>query len=60
MSSNPTSIPGGTITSPQGFKAGGVYCGVKPYGEDKMDLGILYSEAPASAAAVSRSAMAAP
>ena len=52
MSSNPTSIPGGTITSPQGFKAGGVYCGVKPYGEDKMDLGILYSEAPASAAAV--------
>ena len=52
MSSNLPSIPGGTITSPRGFKAGGVYCGVKPYGEDKMDLGILYSEAPASAAAI--------
>lgn len=52
MSPNPSSIPGGTITSPQGFKAGGVYCGVKPYGEDKMDLGLLYSETMASAAAV--------
>ncbi len=45
-------VEGGTITSPKGFRAGGVYCGIKPYGADKLDLGLLYSEARASAAAV--------
>ena len=45
-------IEGGTVTTPKGFRAGGVYCGVKPYGEDKLDLGLLYSEVRASAAAV--------
>lgn len=45
-------IEGGTVTSPKGFSAGGVYCGVKPYGADKLDLGLLYSEARAAAAAV--------
>lgn len=45
-------IEGGTVTSAKGFRAGGVYCGVKPYGADKLDLGLLYSEARASAAAV--------
>ncbi|MFQ5934323.1 MAG: bifunctional glutamate N-acetyltransferase/amino-acid acetyltransferase ArgJ [Dehalococcoidia bacterium] len=52
MSAKISSIPDGTITSPQGFQAGGVYCGVKAYGEDRMDLGLLYSEAPCVAAAV--------
>ena len=45
-------IENGTVTSPKGFRAGGVYCGVKPYGEDKLDLGLLYSEVRASAGAV--------
>ena len=45
-------IEGGTVTSPKGFSAGGVYCGVKPYGTDKLDLGLIYSEARAVAAAV--------
>ena len=45
-------IEGGTVTSPKGFSAGGVYCGVKPYGVDKLDLGLIYSEARAAAAAV--------
>ena len=45
-------IEGGTVTTPKGFRAGGVYCGVKPYGADKLDLGLLYSEVRASAAAV--------
>ena len=45
-------IEGGTVTSPKGFSAGGVYCGVKPYGTDKLDLGLIYSEARAAAAAV--------
>lgn len=45
-------IEGGTVTTPKGFCAGGVYCGVKPYGADKLDLGLLYSEVRASAAAV--------
>ncbi|MEE9199396.1 MAG: bifunctional glutamate N-acetyltransferase/amino-acid acetyltransferase ArgJ [Dehalococcoidia bacterium] len=52
MSANIKSIPNGTITSPQGFRAGGLYCGVKAYGEEKRDLGLLYSEAPCAAAAV--------
>ncbi|MFQ5874909.1 MAG: bifunctional glutamate N-acetyltransferase/amino-acid acetyltransferase ArgJ [Dehalococcoidia bacterium] len=52
MSSKVKAIPEGTITSPQGFRAGGVYCGVKAYGEEKMDLGLLYSETPCAAAAV--------
>ena len=45
-------IEGGTITTAKGFRAGGVYCGVKPYGADKLDLGLLYSEVRAAAAAV--------
>ena len=45
-------IEGGTVTSAKGFRAGGVYCGVKPYGADKLDLGLLYSEVRASAGAV--------
>jgi glutamate N-acetyltransferase/amino-acid N-acetyltransferase len=36
----------GGVTSPQGFKAAGVHCGVK---YRSLDLGMLYSEVPARA-----------
>lgn len=39
----------GTIASPKGFYADGIHCGVK---KRKADLGWLFSEVPASAAAV--------
>src|SRR5699024_12884544 len=39
----------GTIVSPRGFKAAGVQSGVK---RKRNDLGIIYSEVPAQAAAV--------
>jgi len=45
-------LPGGTITSPRGFLAGATYIGLKTHGEDLLDLGILYSEAPCVAAGV--------
>jgi glutamate N-acetyltransferase / amino-acid N-acetyltransferase len=45
-------IPGGTITSPQGFLAGSVYAGIKTRGDDPLDLGILCSEVPCIAAGV--------
>jgi len=38
-------IPGGTVTSPEGFFAGATYAGIKKT-EDSLDLGILFSEAP--------------
>lgn len=42
----------GTVTSPLGFSAGAVYAGMKSYGEAKLDLGILVSETPCTAAGV--------
>ncbi|MDO8532478.1 MAG: bifunctional glutamate N-acetyltransferase/amino-acid acetyltransferase ArgJ [Dehalococcoidia bacterium] len=45
-------VPDGTVTSPTGFQAGAVYSGLKTEGEGKLDLGILYSEAPCAAAGV--------
>lgn len=39
----------GTVTTPQGFRASGVRCGIKPEGPD---LALVFSEAPASAAGV--------
>jgi glutamate N-acetyltransferase/amino-acid N-acetyltransferase len=39
----------GTIASPKGFHADGVHCGLK---RKKVDLGWIFSEVPASAAAV--------
>lgn len=36
----------GGVTSPKGFIAGATYSGMKTFGEDKFDLGILLSEAP--------------
>ena len=41
-------VPGGHVTSPAGFKAGSVNCGIK---QEKEDLVILFSEAPTEAAA---------
>ena len=46
MSGEIAPIPGGTVTTPLGFLAGATYAGLKTYGEDKLDLGLLYSEAP--------------
>jgi glutamate N-acetyltransferase/amino-acid N-acetyltransferase len=45
-------IPDGHVTTPAGFRAGAVYAGIKTYGEDKLDLGILASDVPCAAAGV--------
>jgi glutamate N-acetyltransferase/amino-acid N-acetyltransferase len=45
-------VEGGTITTPQGFLAGATYAGLKTFAEDKLDLCILLSELPCSAAGV--------
>lgn len=42
----------GTATSPQGFRAGGTYSGVKTYGDAPLDLGMLVSDVPCSTAGV--------
>ena len=51
MSKNFTMIPGGTVTSPRGFQAGGVCAGIRTEA-DHFDLGLLYSEVLCTAAAV--------
>jgi glutamate N-acetyltransferase / amino-acid N-acetyltransferase len=43
-------IPEGHVTTPAGFRAGAVYAGIKTYGEDKLDLGILAADAGCTAA----------
>ena len=45
-------IEGGSITSPKGFLAGACYVGVKSRKSDKPDVCILYSQEPASCAAL--------
>jgi len=45
-------IPGGTVTSPQGFRAGATYAGIKKKNEHSLDLGILFSEEPCVSAAL--------
>ena len=47
-----THVDGGTITTAQGFKAGGTYGGIKTYSEDKMDMGLLLSDTPCAVAGV--------
>lgn len=43
----------GTVTTPTGFSAGGIYTGVKTYGEEpRLDLGILLSDRPCEVAGV--------
>jgi glutamate N-acetyltransferase/amino-acid N-acetyltransferase len=43
-------IPGGTVTSPEGFFAGATSAGINEKARNKPDLGILFSEAPCVAA----------
>ncbi len=50
MASEITVIPDGSVTSPQGFTAGATYAGIRAPGPDKVDLGILFSEKPTTAA----------
>ncbi|MGH2587234.1 MAG: bifunctional glutamate N-acetyltransferase/amino-acid acetyltransferase ArgJ [Dehalococcoidia bacterium] len=45
-------IPDGHVTTPAGFRAGAVFAGIKTYGQDKLDLGILASDTPCTAAGV--------
>lgn len=42
-------VPGG-VTAAKGFRAGGVFAGIKTPGEDKYDLGILVSDTPCTVA----------
>ncbi len=42
----------GTVTTPKGFKAGGVYVGLKSKAEGVLDLGMLYSALPCTSAGV--------
>ena len=37
-------IKNGTISTPKGFSADGIFCGLKPAGEGKLDLGIILSD----------------
>lgn len=45
-----TPLPGGSVTSPAGFAAAGVACGLKPSGA--LDLGILAGSGPMASALV--------
>ena len=51
MASQISVVENGSVTLPKGFQAGATYAGLRTYSEDKRDLGILFSELPASAAA---------
>jgi glutamate N-acetyltransferase/amino-acid N-acetyltransferase len=52
MKSTPDIVPDGGVTSPGGFLAGAVKAGIKYADKRRLDLGILFSEAPCTAAAV--------
>ena len=43
-------IPGGTITSAKGFRAGATYTGIKKESQNSLDLGILFCEVPCASA----------
>jgi glutamate N-acetyltransferase/amino-acid N-acetyltransferase len=43
-------IPGGTVTSAKGFRAGATFAGINKKAKHNLDLGILFSEAPCAAA----------
>ena len=45
-------VDGGTVTSVPGFLAGATYAGLKTFAEDKLDLALLMSETPCTAAGV--------
>jgi len=43
----------GSVTTPEGFWAGGIYTGVKTYGDEpRLDLGVLLSDRPCEVAGV--------
>ncbi len=52
MEANTEFIPGGTVTSPDGFHAGATYAGINKKAKHGFDLGILFSEVTAVAAAL--------
>ncbi|KRE97931.1 N-acetylglutamate synthase [Paenibacillus sp. Soil766] len=45
-----TVVPEGTVTTPKGFRAGGLHCGLKK--TERYDLGAILCDVPASAAGV--------
>lgn len=45
-------VPNGTVTSPIGFTAGATFAGIKTPGQDKKDIGLLYSDRPCDIAGV--------
>jgi glutamate N-acetyltransferase/amino-acid N-acetyltransferase len=45
-------VPGGTVTSPQGFFAGATSAGINKRAAGKLDLAVLFSETPCTAAGV--------
>ena len=52
MKIEPDFIPSGGVTSPGGFLAGAVHAGIKYQDQNRLDLGILFSGVPCTAAAV--------
>lgn len=52
MTSEIRFVEGGTVTSPRGFRAGATFAGIKTYAEDKLDLGLLFSDNPCTVAGV--------
>ena len=52
MSTKTEFVPSGCVTSARGFRAGATYAGIKQRADDVLDLGILFSEAPCTAAAL--------
>ena len=52
MAGTITAVEGGTLTTARGFLAGATYAGLKTYAEDKLDLALILSETPCTAAGV--------
>ena len=50
MAAQIVQVADGSVTTPAGFLAGATYAGLKTYGDDPLDVGILLSESPAAAA----------
>ena len=52
MAGSIKAVEGGTLTTARGFLAGATYAGLKTYAEDKLDLALILSETPCTAAGV--------
>ena len=50
MSSDMTRVDPGGVTSAVGFSAGAIFAGIKTAGEDKRDIGLLFSDRPCAVA----------